>query len=229
MHSEKLASMGQLAAGIAHEINNPLGVVLMYSHLLLDEANADHRLKDDLSMIVDQADRCKKIVQGLLHFARQNKVVLQPTDVTELVDRSLRTVPPPENIMVWSEHELDDPTAELDRDQVIQVLTNLITNAYAAMPNGGTLRIVTRGDADKVSVAVTDTGVGIAKDRLSKIFEPFYTTKQIGKGTGLGLAVAYGVIKMHRGDITVESNADPADGPTGTTFTVILPRKGQQE
>ena len=229
MQSEKLASMGQLAAGIAHEVNNPLGVVLMYAHLLFDECDKNSGVSEDLGMIVEQADRCKKIVAGLLHFARQNKVLLQPNDVRDLVDRSLRALQAPENVAVRVEHDLADPKADLDRDQIIQVLTNLLTNAVAAMPGGGTLTVRTAGDESRVRLSVIDTGVGIPKENMGKIFEPFFTTKQIGMGTGLGLAVTYGIVQMHRGDIQVQSNADPKAGPTGTTFTVSLPRKGQQD
>ncbi len=229
MHSERLASMGQLAAGIAHEVNNPLGVVLMYAHLLLDEADRRSEMHEDLSMIAEQADRCKKIVAGLLNFARQNKVMLEPTSILDVVDRTLRTVPRPEGVTVNLEHEVDDPVADLDADQVVQVLSNLVSNAYAAMDGSGELNIRTLGDGEQVKVVVSDTGSGISDENLKKIFEPFFTTKQIGKGTGLGLAVTYGIVKMHHGDITVESNDDPANGPTGTTFTVTLPRKGRQE
>lgn len=224
VQSEKLASMGQLAAGIAHEVNNPLGVVLMYAHLMLDECTDKTQMSDDLRMIVQQADRCKKIVAGLLHFARQNKVVRNPTDLRELVDQALRPVKVPEHIRVVVEHHLENRMIELDRDQIIQVLTNLVTNALAAIEGGGTLTVRTEGDEDEVQLIVTDTGTGIPEENLKKIFEPFFTTKQMGKGTGLGLAVTYGIIKMHCGDIRVESNADPANGPTGTSFTVILPR-----
>jgi signal transduction histidine kinase/iron only hydrogenase large subunit-like protein len=228
MQSEKLASMGQLAAGIAHEVNNPLGVVLMYSHLLLDGRREDPKLCEDLTMIAEQADRCKKIVAGLLHFARQNKVVLQETDVKELVQGALKSIPIPANVIVRFENNIDDPMAEVDRDQIIQVMTNLVSNAVAAMPQGGALTIGTAGDVNNVRISVTDTGVGIARENLRKIFEPFFTTKQIGKGTGLGLAVTYGVVKMHRGDIDVKSNPDPAAGATGTTFTVTLPRASER-
>jgi len=229
MQSEKLASMGQLAAGIAHEVNNPLGVVLLYSHILLQECGQNPKLREDLSMIVEQADRCKKIVSELLHFARQNKVALRPTDLRSLVDNVAETLRLPDNVMLRVEHESDDATAEVDRDQIIQVLTNLVTNAVAAMPEGGTLTLRTRSDGDRVHLGVSDTGVGIPRENMSKIFEPFFTTKQIGRGTGLGLAVTYGIVKMHRGDISVESNADPAAGPTGTTFTVSIPIKGRRE
>jgi len=229
VQSEKLASMGQLAAGIAHELNNPLGVVLMYAHLLLDEIEEGGKFKDDLNMITEQADRCKKIVAGLLHFARQNKVLLEPTDIRQLVDDALRALRIPPGIEVQVEHTMADRIVEVDRDQMIQVLTNLISNACAAMPNGGVLTIQTaaRG-SDRFDIKVTDTGCGIPKENLGKIFEPFFTTKGMGKGTGLGLAVTYGIVKMHRGDIQVKSNADPAAGPTTTTFTVSLPRRAEE-
>jgi len=228
MQSEKMASMGQLAAGIAHEVNNPLGVVLMYSHLLLDECEQVSPMREDLTMIAEQADRCKKIVAGLLHFARQNKVVRSPQDVRELMDRALRTIKIPENIAVKNEQDLADPVAELDRDQVVQVLTNLISNAVAAMETGGTLTLRCEGDADRVRLSVADTGIGVPVENRKKIFEPFFTTKPMGKGTGLGLAVTYGIVKMHCGDIRLESNADPDAGPTGTTFTVTLPRRASE-
>ena len=225
MQSEKLASMGQLAAGIAHELNNPLGVVLMYAHMLVDECAQKCEMRDDLKMVAEQADRCKKIVAGLLHFARQNKVVCQPINVCQWVDRSLKCLPAPGKIGVRIEHDLSDPIAELDRDQIAQVLTNLVSNAYAAMGEEGVLTVRTEGNESSVRLIVRDTGVGIPKENLAKIFEPFFTTKQIGKGTGLGLAVTYGIVKMHSGDIRVESNADPTEGPTETTFTVTLPRQ----
>jgi two-component system NtrC family sensor kinase len=226
MHSEKLASMGQLAAGIAHEVNNPLGVVLMYAHLLLGECDEKSRIREPLQTIVEQSDRCKKIVAGLLNFARQNKVVRLPVNMLDLVERALKTVHVPEGVDVRIERLTDHPTAELDRDQIIQVLTNLLSNAIAAMESHGTLTIRVDGDADDIRVSVCDTGVGIPEQNLQKVFEPFFTTKQMGKGTGLGLAVTYGIVKMHSGDIRVESNAVAANGPTGSTFTVTLPRAG---
>ena len=229
MQSEKLASMGQLAAGIAHEVNNPLGVVLMYAHLLMEEHGRDPKVGQDLSMIAEQADRCKKIVGGLLNFARQRKVLRQPTEMPTLVDRTLQALQAPDGVMVRTRHEMTDPRAEIDADQIAQVLTNLVSNAYAAMSDGGTLTVTTTGTENEVRIAVADTGTGIPDDIRGKIFEPFYTTKQIGSGTGLGLAVTYGIVKMHSGQIDLETNADPAAGPTGTTFTVSLPRHAPEE
>lgn len=226
MQSEKLASMGQLAAGIAHELNNPLGVVLMYSHILKRERSDDDRLSNELGTIAEQADRCKKIVAGLLHFARQNKVLLQATDLNKLVQAALKIVTIPENIAIEVLDSLEDPIADMDRDQIIQVMTNLISNACAAMPEGGKLTIETSAKDGQVFLRVTDTGNGIPKEIIGKIFEPFFTTKQIGKGTGLGLSISYGIVKMHCGDIRVTANDDPNEGPTGASFVVSLPRHG---
>jgi signal transduction histidine kinase/Fe-S-cluster-containing hydrogenase component 2 len=228
MESERLASMGQLAAGIAHEVNNPLGVVLMYAHLLLDDLNEDSSHHKDAQMIAEQADRCKKIVAGLLHFARQNKVLREATNLIELVEKGARAVVKAENVELSVQHDLTDPHAEIDGDQMLQVLTNLVSNAYAAMPDGGQLNIATSDTEQTVTIAVRDTGTGISPENRAKIFEPFFTTKQIGKGTGLGLAVSYGIVKMHCGQISMESNDNPADGPTGTTFTVELPRREKE-
>jgi signal transduction histidine kinase len=230
VHAEKIASMGQLAAGIAHEINNPLGVVLMYAHILLDEIGHGGKPEpEDLAMIVEQADRCKKIVAGLLDFARQNRVVLKPTDLAELTRRAVDTLNVPAGVSVDLRFDGCDPVAEVDRDQIVQVLTNLVQNAMGAMPEGGDLTMEMGGDEESLRLAVSDTGCGIPPENLDKVFEPFFTTKQVGKGTGLGLAVTYGIVKMHRGDIVVESSSDPAAGPTGTTFTVTLPRTGQSD
>ncbi len=225
VHTEKLASMGQLAAGIAHEVNNPLGVVLMYTHMLLEETDKGSSLRSDLETIVEQTDRAKKIVAGLLNFARQSKATPVATDIRDLVARVLRSVVVPDNVTVEVDHGDDEPLAELDGDQVAQVLVNLAGNAVAAMPGGGTLTIRTSNRDGRVVLVVRDTGVGIPPENRNRIFLPFFTTKAPGQGTGLGLAVSYGIVKMHRGEITVESNADPSAGPTGTTFTVALPAR----
>ncbi len=224
VQAEKLASMGQLSAGIAHEVNNPLGVVLLYAHLLLESCSEDSAQATDLAMIVEQADRCKQIVSGLLNFARQNKVVLSSTNLAELVAGALRGVPPASNIEVVVQNQDASASADLDADQIRQVLTNLLSNAVAAMPSGGRLCLRTGVSAEQAWFEVEDSGMGIPKENINRIFEPFFTTKQMGRGTGLGLAVSYGIVKMHRGAIKVRSNADRDAGPTGTTFTVTLPR-----
>lgn len=226
MQAEKLASMGQMAAGIAHELNNPLGVILMYAHLLLEDHDVgDNEMRDDITMLVQQADRCKNIVAGLLHFARQHKTALILVDLRRFIEDTLKLMNIPPTIKVEIKYEGGPYYTQLDRDQITQVLTNLITNACHAMPDGGTLTVGYGGDDYEVRLHVKDTGVGIPKEHLKRIFEPFFTTKDVGKGTGMGLAVSYGIVKMHRGNMRVESNNDPGQGPTGTTFTVTLPRK----
>ena len=180
-------------------------------------------------MIVEQADRCKKIVAGLLNFSRQNKVARQSVNAVDLVLKSVKALAIDGAINVTVDVATDDPIAEIDPDQISQVLTNLISNAVAAMPDGGDLTATVDADEWNLKLVVQDTGVGIPQENLKKIFEPFFTTKQIGKGTGLGLAVTYGIIKMHSGDIQVVSNADPNEGPTGTTFTIKLPKTTNDE
>ncbi len=225
MHSEKLASMGQLAAGIAHELNNPLGVVLMYAHLLKREAANSEKLGKDLTTIAEQADRCKKIVSGLLHFARQNKVLRQPVKLIDTVQSCLKGCPAPDGIRVEVRDQMKNPIIDIDRDQITQVILNLVNNAFDAMGEAeGTLTLTLSDKESQACIEVQDTGPGIPDEIVKKVFEPFFTTKSIGKGTGLGLSITYGIVKMHSGDISFKSNCDPAKGPTGTTFKVLLPR-----
>ena len=223
--SEKLASMGQLSAGIAHELNNPLGVITMYSNILKDEAPEDSPIRKDLELIVEQADRCKGIVGGLLNFARKNQVKLKETNIEEFVKHSLDSVINPGNVVIKFHSELSDPVVQIDQDQMMQVLTNLEKNAVEAMTNGGILQVDLVGNDLSVDILVKDTGVGIPDENMDKLFTPFFTTKQMGKGTGLGLPLIYGIVKMHKGQITVQSNADPEKGETGTTFKITIPRK----
>ncbi len=229
MQSEKLASMGQLAAGVAHEVNNPLAVVLMYAHILLDECPEGTPMREDLATIVKEADRCKKIVAGLLNFARQNRVLRQNSDVPELAAAAAKLVPDHPGITVTVSNRMKDPNAAIDADQITQVLTNLISNAYQAMPRGGALTLSTWDEEESVYIEIRDTGSGIPQENRKKIFEPFFTTKPLGKGVGLGLAVSYGIMKMHNGEICLDSNADPEAGPTGTTFILKLPRGETEE
>lgn len=225
--SEKLASMGQLAAGIAHEVNNPLGVVIMYSHILLDEVEPTSPIYRDLRLIVEQADRCKKIVGGLLNFARKSKVTINEVPVNKLIKDSLKTFVIPRNVDLSIQVRTQNHIIECDHDQMVQVFSNLFKNAIDAMPNGGFLTIVVSDQLGgrEVLFEVRDTGTGISKENQDRMFEPFFTTKMDGQGTGLGLPIIYGIVKMHRGSIKVESNDDPGLGPTGTCFHVSLPRK----
>ncbi len=229
--SEKLASMGQLAAGIAHEVNNPLGVVIMYSHILLDEMDPTSPLYRDLKMIVEQADRCKKIVGGLLNFARKSKVKIDKVDVKKLINGGLKTFVLPKNVELDIRVNTSDPNLECDYDQMVQVFSNILKNAVDAMPEGGELSIVVgeQLNSDGLEIKISDTGTGISKENQERMFEPFFTTKESGHGTGLGLPIIYGIIKMHRGSIKVESNDDPQKGDTGSTFYLSLPRKSAEK
>jgi iron only hydrogenase large subunit-like protein/nitrogen-specific signal transduction histidine kinase len=223
--SEKLAHMGQLSAGIAHELNNPLGVVIMYSNILLEESKPGEPFSEDLKLIVEQAARCKKIVGGLLNFARKNQVNHQLVSIKDLVNHSLESLIVPEKITINIMDLCTNPEAMLDTEQMMQVLTNLVKNAFDAIPGEGKITIRLEDTLSDVLITISDTGTGIREEDRAKIFEPFFTTKGIGHGTGLGLATAYGIVKMHKGQITAESNNDPAKGPTGTSFKIILPRR----
>ncbi len=223
--SEKLAHMGQLSAGIAHELNNPLGVVIMYSNILLDECKPEDPVREDLQLIAEQAARCKKIVAGLLNFARKNQVNHQYVDIRKLTESSVAGVVFPENVKVEIVDRTTSPDASIDSEQMTQVLTNLFRNAIDAMPEGGRIEVCLEDTVSDVIFNISDNGSGIKDEDKPKIFEPFFTTKGLGKGTGLGLATTYGIVKMHKGQITVETNADPSKGSTGTTFRIILPRR----
>jgi two-component system NtrC family sensor kinase len=223
--SEKLAHMGQLSAGIAHELNNPLGVVIMYSNILLEECREGDPVREDLKLITDQAARCKKIVAGLLNFARKNQVNHQEVNIRELVNNSVAGVVVPPNVEIAVKDEMTNHDAMLDSEQMMQVLTNLIKNAIDAMPMGGRIDIILEDNLGDVIIKVRDNGTGIKEEDRAKIFEPFFTTKGIGHGTGLGLATAYGIVKMHKGQISAESNNDPMKGRTGTSFKIVLPRR----
>lgn len=225
-HSEKLAGMGQLSAGIAHELNNPLGIITMYSNILKDEAKPDDPVRADLELIAEQAERCKKIVGGLLNFARKNQVNFTETNINNLLEHAISTVISPPEVKISMDSRISDPMVKLDFDQMTQVFTNLLKNSVEAMPEtGGLIQVRLTENTDEVTIHIIDSGTGIAPENISKLFTPFFTTKPIGKGTGLGLPIIYGIVKMHKGSIAVKSNADPGKGATGTTFSITLPRK----
>lgn len=224
-HSEKLAHMGQLSAGIAHELNNPLGVVIMYSNILLEECEDDDPLRQDLNMIVEQAGRCKTIVSGLLNFARKTQVHHDYTDLNIIIRKGLDSVVIRDNVEVSINDMSGNPSAMVDSEQMIQLVSNLVKNSVDAINGKGKISIILEGDVNNLVIRVWDNGPGIPKERRDKIFEPFYTTKENGSGTGLGLATAYGIVKMHKGQIKVSSNDDPEKGPTYTEFVIKIARK----
>jgi two-component system NtrC family sensor kinase len=238
IQSEKLSAIGQLAAGVAHELNNPLGGILGYAQFTLEklrknvpEKTSAKEIKSYLRYVGDielQARRCKTIVQNLLRFSRSSRTVeFHDVDINQAIEETLSFV---EHQLRISQIELetslgtDLPTIEGNAGQLQQVFTNLIINAMHASQPHSTVLISSRycpalGEfGGTVELRVSDTGHGIAREDLKKIFEPFFTTKEVGKGTGLGLSVSYGIIKEHGGEITVESEVG-----RGTTFTITLP------
>ena len=222
LRKDKLASLGQLAAGVAHELNNPLGTILLYSDAMLADAAADEPRREDLEMIIGEAQRCKVIVADLLNFARQHELMTEDTDLNELLQEVVAKVAPqPRFERLEFRCQLDPglPLIQADPAQLHQVFINLLNNSADAMHGAGTITITTRPAAgDSVDILVADTGPGIPAENIGKLFTPFFTTKPAGKGTGLGLAIVYGIVKMHRGQIRVES---PAGG--GTTVVITLP------
>jgi two-component system NtrC family sensor kinase len=222
MRSEKLASIGRLAAGIAHEINNPLTAVLTFSSLLLRKAEEPQ--KEKLEIIVKETTRCREIVRGLLNFARQNEPLKQICSVNDVIENALSLT---RNQLKVSDNRVtvirefgDIPAIAIDPNQMLEAFINIIINAIDAMPGGGTLSVTTRRieGENRIEIWFIDTGCGIPKVHLEQIFDPFFTTKDPGKGTGLGLAVTYGIIERHNGTIHVESEVEK-----GTTFIIKLP------
>jgi len=224
IRSERLASMGQMAAGIAHEVNNPLGTILVFGNLVKDNPDCSPEVKKDLDMILKEATRCRTIVSGLLDFSRQSKAIVSEVNIGKLIEDAARIVRSqikgvPVEIVVRTGKDL--PPARIDKDQVLQVLVNLMINAGEAMTSGGSITISADwyGDSGEYGLAIKDTGPGILPENMSKLFNPFFTTKPVGKGTGLGLSICYGIVKMHRGRISARNNTPEP----GATFEVFLP------
>ncbi len=222
VESEKLASLGQLAAGVAHELNNPLATVLLFAEVLLKENEFDDRGQTDLKTIVRETKRCKTIVASLLDFARQHRVDASEINLDHLIKRVIDLEKNHHRYdRVEIETNLDPhlPHIQADEAQIQAVISNLMTNAADSMPEGGKLILRTRRSMnDQIIFEVEDEGEGITPENQVKLFTPFFTTKQPGKGVGLGLSIVYGIIKMHRGQISVQSKFGE-----GTTFTIQLP------
>lgn len=219
--SEKLASIGRLAAGVAHSLNNPLGGILSLS-MLAAEGCSDSRLRGDLDTIAKQALRCREIVKGLLDFSRQSDARVTRTDVNAIIDSAVLLLQRQavfHNITIERRFDRTAPSVLIDSGQLQEALTNLLVNAVDAMEDGGTVTVETaaRADAGDVLIHVADTGCGIPERNLPYLFEPFFTTKRVGKGTGLGLAIVHGIVTGAGGTIEV------ATGPPGTRFTIHLP------
>jgi two-component system NtrC family sensor kinase len=232
INAEKLASLGRMAAGVAHELNSPLTGILTFAHLLRDRTPPDRKQDlEDVELIIEQAERCNKIIKGMLGFARKGVSEIVDTDVNALLEETVGMV---KNQMKFHNVQIDMDLAEglppvsIDPNQLQQVFLNLLTNAADAMNDTGLIIIATRavgpGEAPQVETELTDTGPGIYPNNLDKIFEPFFTTKPVGKGTGLGLPVSYGIVKKHGGDIIVKSKVGQ-----GTSFFVRLPASKEEK
>ncbi len=202
IQAEKLASMGQMAAGIAHEINNPLGVVLMYAHLLKDEINVPADTSADVERIIHEAERARQIVRGILNFARKEQVTRAPADINALLRQSAESFGSRAGETLF-DFDLDDGLVQhaVDRDQLRQVFDNIIANAVEATSGKGRIQVRSEESVGGFHVVIADSGPGIPDEVLPKLFTPFFTTKPPGKGTGLGLAVCYGIVKMHGGSV----------------------------
>ena len=222
VQSEKMAAFGQLGAGIAHEIKNPLAGILGLTQLSMRKMDKENPLYKNLTIIEKETNRCTAIIKNLLKFARQEKVSLEPVEINSVAEDAMAIVEHQlEMHKVKLIHELapDLPLVSGNANQIQQVLINLMINAQQAMQGSGEVSVTTsNGNSDMVEISVKDNGPGIPEDIQAKIFEPFFTTKEVGKGTGLGLSVSYGIIKEHKGDIRVISAPDE-----GTEFRISLP------
>jgi two-component system NtrC family sensor kinase len=219
--SEKLASLGKMAAGVAHEINNPLTSILLNTHLLLERPGRSAEERETLELIADETSRCASIVRGLLDFARMTPSESAPTDINDVIERTLLLLEKQatvRNIRIEKTYDRTLPPIAIDKNKIQQVFSNLAINACEAMPKGGMLAVASHlsRDGTQVEIAFRDTGVGIAKENIPRLFDPFFTTKTFG--TGLGLAVSYGIIRQRGGTILVHS-----DVGKGSVFTVSIP------
>ncbi len=216
--SEKMASLGQLAAGVAHEINNPLTGILFYATLKLEAMPEEDPERLDVEAVIDDVKRCKEIVQNLLAYSRQSSPMKDIIQLNDVVNQSLSLIRDPKmfrNVQIRRELSDEMMLIHVDKNQISQVIINLVINAISAMEGNGVLTLHTYRDkaGAKVYLEVTDTGCGIDQENLSKIFDPFYTTKAPGEGTGLGLSTAYGLVKENKGNISVKQTSSE-----GTTF-----------
>ena len=234
---EKLASIGQLAAGIAHELNNPLTGVLTFTSLMRKKMPDGSQDAEDLDLVIRETRRCASIIRRLLDFAREKPPEKSEVDLNALIQETVRFVERSaalQHVEITTQLDRGLPLLNVDADLIKQVLMNILVNAQQAITGRGTVLVASRlhparrlpalGEqpVPAVEVAITDTGCGIAPENLQRIFDPFFTSKEVGKGTGLGLSVSYGIVKAHGGEIEVESTVGE-----GTTFRVFLPAMAQ--
>ena len=223
LQSEKMASIGKLAAGVAHQLNNPLGGIILFSKLIMEEYDLVEEAKDDLRRVILDAERCRDIVKELLEFSRQTSHLMQPHDMNKALTKTLFLLKDQtlfHNIEIEDNLEPTLPFVTANMQQMNHVFMNLLLNAADAMEGKGKLTITSYilSEKNRVCIEISDTGPGIPEEIKNQIFEPFFTTKEEGKGTGLGLSMVYGIVEEHGGIINVKSKPDQ-----GTTFYIELP------
>ncbi len=223
MKSDRLATLGRLAAGVAHEINNPLGAVLMYTHLSLEDMDEKEILRKNLEKTISEASRCRDIVKGLFDFAHQTEPKVELANINDILERTLQVMKDQvlfRDVTIEKNLHPSLPKLCVDIGQMQQVFTNIILNAADAMEGKGQLKVTTTETEDKefIQIDFADSGPGVPPENIDKIFEPFFTTKQPGKGTGLGLAVSYGIITSHKGIIKAKNSPSG-----GAVFIIRLP------
>ncbi|MBL0712480.1 MAG: PAS domain S-box protein [Desulfosarcina sp.] len=223
LQAEKMASLGKLAAGVAHQINNPLGGIILFARLMQEEYDLEEAAREDLGRILRNAERCKDTVKELLEFARQTRHEMRPLDINRAIVRTLFLLENQtlfQNIEIVRQLDEDIPPVCGDGQQLNHLFMNIILNAAQAMEGRGTLTISTRRGANDgpAHIAIADTGPGIPPDVIPHIFEPFFTTKEEGQGTGIGLSLVYSIVENHGGSIRAV-NRDPS----GTCFFIELP------
>ena len=230
---QKMEGMGPLAAGIAHELNTPLGIIIGYAQLLKEDVSEDSSINAGLEVIENQGKVCRKIVGDLLRFSRQTESQLAELDLNQSIEEVVSVVEHIYNsdrISIKRDYDQNLPPVQGDKDKLKQAFLNLLSNAHDAIGTDGNISISTQYDSENKEVAISfvDTGIGIPPDILDRIFDPFFTTKAVDKGTGLGLSVTFGIIQEHEGRLEVQSppwNAQRVNGTDvrGTAFIVKLP------
>jgi len=229
LQAEKMASLGKLAAGVAHQINNPLGGITLFAKLMLEEYELEKGAQEDLDRILRDAERARNTVKELLEFTRQTRHLMRPNNINEALTRTLFLLENQtlfQNIDIQKDFQTELPLVSSDAQQLYHLMMNIVLNAAQAMDGNGVLALKThyRPKQNRVCIEISDTGPGIPDETLPHIFEPFFTTKDEGKGTGLGLSLAYKIVESHGGRISARNNPD-----TGATIKIELPSASQKQ
>ena len=223
--TEKLAEVGQLSSAIAKEINRPLNEIATRAAGIMENFDPDSSIYVEMDRISRQAEKSKSILSGILSLSQDTRLSLKETSVNEMIEVAINELEIPENIRLTFDKDPENPMIYLDTNKMIQAIKNLVKNGIEAMPKGGKLRVKAFSGGRKFAVSVRDEGTGIDEDRIEKLFEPYYSGEEArAQKAGLGLAVTYGIVKMHEGEINVKSNTDPAKGQTGTEIVISFPR-----